>query len=127
MPASVPKKVDFTGGKILETPDSTGVAKEITTLAGTLSSQIECIHFSARINPSVVDEEIHLGNITTSKFLVLNPTGPVNVKFNGTTNQPIPLTAGPTILTATISGVFLTNPSVSTAVDVEIYASTDVG
>lgn len=125
--ALVPKKVQFTGGKIIETPDSTGVAKEVTTLAGTLTSQIECVHFSARINPSVVNEQINLGNISTAKLLVLVPSAEVYIRFNSVSGQPIPLAAGPTLLTGTISGVFATNASSSTAVDIEVYASSDVG
>lgn len=124
---SVPKKVDFTAGKIIETPTSTGVANEITTLAGTLANQIECTHFSARINPSVVDEEINLANITTSKFVVLVPNNALSVRFNSILAPPILLGAGPTVMFATISGLFATNPSSVTAVDLEVYASSDVG
>lgn len=124
---TVPKTVSFTGGKVIETPTSTGVPKEITTLAGTLADQIECVSFSARINPNTNDEEINLGNITTAKFVVLVPTGPLFIKLNGSGNQPLPLAAGPTVWTGTISGIFATNTSTTTAVDLEVYASTDVG
>lgn len=124
---SVPKKVDFTAGKIIETPTSTGVANEITTLAGTLASQIECTHFSARINPSVVDEQVHLANITTSKLVVLVPSSALSVRLNSIVAPPVLLGVGPTVLFATISGLFVTNPSSITAVDLEVYASSDVG
>lgn len=127
MAINTPKTVAFTGGKIIETPTSTGTATDITTLAGTLTGQIESVHNNVfTLAPSAADQTIYLGNITTAKLLVLNPDNSMQVKFNGSSTA-ITLNAGPSVFFATISGVVATNPSATATVQCELYASTDVG
>jgi hypothetical protein len=126
MAINVPKTVAFTGGKIIETPNATGVADDITTLTGSLTDQAESTHTQFSLAPSVTDEIVNLGNMAVATLVMLNPDGAMSIKINGSSDE-ITLSAGPSTWFATISGLTASNPSGSATVKCELYVSSDVG
>jgi len=126
MATFTPMTVSFTGGKIIETPDVTGVQKEIMSLVGSLTAQIETTGRSVfTLPPSTTDETIYIGNIATAKLLVLNPDNEIQVKFNGSATA-ISLEGGPSVMFGTFSGLVVTNPSPTLTVNCEMYACSNV-
>lgn len=79
-------KIDFKGGKIVETPAATGVpvtANGLDNVLATLASAKEIDNNVFDLNPNTTDATVALGNITDSSILILVPDGLITVKING--------------------------------------------
>ena len=116
------KKVEFTGGKLIETP-SGGVAGVITTIADTLATAKECVHGQFKVNPTTVDLVVAMGNIATAKVMIIATDGPILVKLNGSDDE---ISVDKTVVWfGEITGLELSNESTTDVRTVEVYFATD--
>lgn len=116
------KKVEFTGGKINETPLN-GVLDTITTVADSIATAKETVHGQFKVNPSTTDLVVAMGNITTAKAMVIAVDGPITVKLNGGSNAiPVNKTV---VWFGSITGLTLSNASLTDVRTVEVYFASD--
>ena len=116
------KKVDFFGGQIIETVTGQSPVVIIKTIAASLLDATESAGpLNFNVAPSATNIPIQLGNITTAKALVMQADGDLNVSINGAT----PFTTRTLVLfNCSVSGINVSNPSVTSIVGVTAYAAT---
>lgn len=121
MPVSS-KKIEFTGGKIQETPAG-GVLQVITTVTDSLLNAKEAVHGQFKVNPSGTDIAIAMGNIATAKVAAILTDGPVSVKINGGVNAIV--IDSTLILFGEVTSLTISNPHLTETRIVETYFATD--
>lgn len=121
MPVSS-KKIDFTGGKIQETPAG-GVVSTITTVTDSLVSAKECVHGQFKLDPSATDIAVAMGNISTAKIAAILTDGPVSVKINGGVNAIV--VDQTFLLFGELTSLSISNPHLTEIRTVETYFATD--
>lgn len=122
--AQTTRKVDFTAGKIVETPTGAAAVTVIDAIADSLLNSAETsgpMRFNLQANAS--DVVLNMGNVATAKMLFMQTDGAINVKLNGSATA---LALNKTLLFfGTISGILASNPSASEVRAITLYAATD--
>lgn len=116
------KKVEFAGGKLIETPLA-GVAATITTIADLIATAKETAHGQLKVSPSTTDLVIAMGNITSAKVMIIATDKEISVKLNGGATAVV--VDKTVVWFGTITGLLVTNASSTEVATVEVYFATD--
>lgn len=118
-------KVEFTGGKIVETPTG-GVAAAILSITGTLTDAKETAHSMFYIGANTSDVAVPLGNISASgiDLLVIKTEGPITVKLNGNSGYGIVVESSLVLFGTPGSFSLYMSNATSSPIKVEVYAAT---
>lgn len=120
-------KIEFKGGKIVETPAATLVpatANDFEAIVALIAAATEKDNNTFNLNPSVTDVVVSMANITTAGVVVLITDGPITVKINGSVT-PIPVEQCLILFGTAVTAITASNPSATEVRSVKKYLATD--